>query len=125
MSKKELIQEKAMDLFIERGFHGTSTKMISDVTGVSNGAIFHHFETKECIARAIYISIKEEISLSMREVLPDGTCFRSFMDAYYHMMINWYLDNPKKREFLYIFSNMPMIKCCATNKGTFVWLYPR
>lgn len=116
MSKKDLIKDKSMELFIEKGFHGTSTKMISDATGVSNGAIFHHFETKECIARAIYLDIKEEMSEFLKETLDNECCFRNFVESHWHKTIEWSLNHPRKKEFLNIFSNTPMIKCCSNDK---------
>ena len=115
MSKKDLIKQKSMELFIDKGFQSTSTKMISDATGVSNGAIFHHFETKECISRAIYVDIKAEIAEFLKGTLDAGTCFRTFVENYWYKSIEWFIMHPKKKEFLDMYSNTPMIKCCPND----------
>jgi TetR/AcrR family transcriptional regulator, mexJK operon transcriptional repressor len=44
---REVILNTALNLFIEQGFKGTSTRRIAEVAGVSEGLIFHHFATKK------------------------------------------------------------------------------
>jgi AcrR family transcriptional regulator len=41
------IIEAAFSLFLERGYHGTSMRDVSQRTGVTVGAIYNHFPTKE------------------------------------------------------------------------------
>ncbi len=46
--KKQLLQV-ALDVFIEKGYYGTSTREIARRAGVSSGLLFHYFNNKESI----------------------------------------------------------------------------
>jgi AcrR family transcriptional regulator len=45
--RREEIIVAALDLFIRKGYAATRTLDISQAVGVSEGLLFHHFETKE------------------------------------------------------------------------------
>ena len=46
--KKQLLRV-ALDIFIEKGYYGTSTREIARRAGVSSGLLFHYFCNKESI----------------------------------------------------------------------------
>lgn len=45
--KRQLILERATELFARHGFHGTSVSEIADACGASKALIYHYFESKE------------------------------------------------------------------------------
>lgn len=45
--KRQAILETALRLFVDQGFHGTSTASIAKQAGVATGTLFHHFPTKK------------------------------------------------------------------------------
>lgn len=47
MVKKELIMEKALELFAENGFEATSIQQITDRCGISKGAFYLSFKSKD------------------------------------------------------------------------------
>lgn len=51
---RELILATALQLFVERGFFATSVHDIRRAAGLSIGSIYHHFPSKEALARALY-----------------------------------------------------------------------
>lgn len=51
--RREQIAGAAMRCFAERGFAGTTTRMLARAAGVSEGLIFRHFPTKKSLYRAI------------------------------------------------------------------------
>ena len=51
---RELILATALRLFVERGFFATSVHDIRRAAGLSIGSIYHHFPSKEAVARALY-----------------------------------------------------------------------
>ena len=53
VERKRQIVDAAMRCFAERGFEGTTTRMLSRAAGVSEGLIFRHFPTKRSLYRAI------------------------------------------------------------------------
>lgn len=48
------ILEAAVELFSERGYHGTSVRDILESTAASKGGFYHHFESKEQILVSIH-----------------------------------------------------------------------
>ena len=48
------VLDAARELIIERGHEQVSLKDICDRSGVSNGSVFHHFESKEGIVRQLF-----------------------------------------------------------------------
>ncbi len=54
MDRKSLILQAAFNLFVEKGYHNTSTALISKTAGVSTGILFHHFSSKEAVACELY-----------------------------------------------------------------------
>ncbi|HLH90578.1 MAG TPA: TetR/AcrR family transcriptional regulator [Xanthobacteraceae bacterium] len=52
---KEIILDAALATFVAHGFERATTGQITARAGVSNGALFHHFPTKDAIAEALYL----------------------------------------------------------------------
>ncbi len=53
MSTKEIIIEAAKKRFLERGFHGTSMRDITNASGVSQGGIYTYFSSKEDLFKEV------------------------------------------------------------------------
>ncbi|MFK7894513.1 MAG: TetR family transcriptional regulator [Myxococcota bacterium] len=49
------ILDAAEQLFAEKGFEGTSTDAILSGAGISRGALYHHFETKQAVFEAVFL----------------------------------------------------------------------
>jgi AcrR family transcriptional regulator len=49
------ILDAALACFVEDGYERASIVRIRERSGVSNGALFHHFHTKEALADALYV----------------------------------------------------------------------
>jgi len=47
ISKKELILEKSINLFLQKGYNGTTIKDITDTVGITKGAFYWHFKSKD------------------------------------------------------------------------------
>ncbi len=47
------IEDAALELFLQYGFHGTSMRQISEQTGLALGGIYNHFSSKEEIFASI------------------------------------------------------------------------
>jgi AcrR family transcriptional regulator len=55
MDTRSRILDAALASFVEAGYTQTTIERIRDRSGVSNGALFHRFPTKEAIADALYV----------------------------------------------------------------------
>lgn len=54
-SVRTRILDSALSCFIEVGYEQTTIARIRERSGVTNGALFHHFPSKEAIADALYV----------------------------------------------------------------------
>jgi AcrR family transcriptional regulator len=52
--------EAARHFFVARGFESTSTGEILDAAGVSRGALYHHFATKQDLFEAVFEDVSSE-----------------------------------------------------------------
>lgn len=52
--KKVLIIEKALELFAKNGFESTSVQEITEACGISKGAFYLHFKSKESLLFSIF-----------------------------------------------------------------------
>ena len=55
LSTKKQILDSAYQLFVDKGFHGSSMREIADHAGIKAASIYNHFENKEQIFEAIFI----------------------------------------------------------------------
>lgn len=52
-STAERVQEAALRLFAERGYHGTGIRQLADAAGLSSASLYHYMGTKEELLVAI------------------------------------------------------------------------
>jgi AcrR family transcriptional regulator len=82
MSKKDNTESKILDaayqLFVERGYQGSSMRDIAERAGIKAGSIYNHYSGKEAIFQAVFIerhplfrilSILDEVKGSTAELL--------------------------------------------------------
>lgn len=67
--KREDILEAALELFSERGFHGTAIPEIAARAGIAPASIYRHFAGKEALVNELYRRCKHALS----EALGTGT----------------------------------------------------
>ena len=53
VAKKQLIMDKALELFAKQGFSATSIQQITDHCGISKGAFYLSFKSKDALILAI------------------------------------------------------------------------
>ena len=64
-----LILDVSLKLFIAKGYDNTSIQDIIDhLGGLSKGAIYHHFKSKESILLAVYKRISNRMEVQMKEI---------------------------------------------------------
>lgn len=69
----ELIKDTAMRLFVFNGYEHTTMQDIMTETGLSKGAIYHHFASKEDIFEAIGTQIGERNAIALSAIRDDET----------------------------------------------------
>jgi AcrR family transcriptional regulator len=58
---REALIEAAHELFMERDYEQVSTEQILERSGVSRGALYHHFPTKLDLFRAVYVASEQRV----------------------------------------------------------------
>jgi|AGTN01.1.fsa_nt_gi Transcriptional regulator len=60
-STKEKIFDAAVDLFAERGYDGVSIRDIGQAAGITEGAVYRHYASKDDILEAIFSYVEARI----------------------------------------------------------------
>mgnify|MGYP001460829312 FL=1 len=81
----EKILAAALDLFVSRGFEGTTVDAIAEAAGVTKGAIYFHFETKDDVLLALLDQVERNFIDPMdRRVRRAGPSGRDKFVAFAH-----------------------------------------
>ncbi|PWA05874.1 TetR/AcrR family transcriptional regulator [Flavobacterium psychrotolerans] len=109
MTKKELIFNAALKLFVDKGFHGTATSKIAQEASVANGTLFQYFKTKDDLVIALYISVKDELNeyISINTSRKDD--IKETIKSQVFSSLVWGLDNQTKIQYIQQFQTSPYI----------------
>lgn len=80
--KHARILEQASILFRERGFSGVSVSEIMKATGLTHGAFYNHFKSKEDLISKSIEDASTKALHSMREDASSGQSMAQFVDEY-------------------------------------------
>lgn len=69
-SKREAILDAALELFAERGFHGTAVPLIAERAKVGAGTLYRYFESKEAIVNELFRQEKQKLGRALLEDFP-------------------------------------------------------
>jgi AcrR family transcriptional regulator len=64
---KERIERAALRLFVEQGVAGTSIREIASAAGVSQGAMYNHYVSKEELAFSLFAQIWADMGTQLRQ----------------------------------------------------------
>lgn len=96
----EAILAAALELFVDRGFHGTSVPSVAERAGVAAGTIYHYFASKEALVNALFKRWKLEISAGIIEGFPHDKPAREQFRTIWTRMADFAVDHPKELAFL-------------------------
>jgi AcrR family transcriptional regulator len=65
---RQALLDASLELFSERGFQGATVQAVSQRAGVTKGAFYHHFESKDDILQQIHEEYAGEMVAGAREV---------------------------------------------------------
>ncbi|HML04258.1 MAG TPA: TetR/AcrR family transcriptional regulator [Methanobacterium sp.] len=107
--KEQKILDTSLELFVERGFHGTSTAEISKTAGVATGTLFHYFKTKEELINRLYIYTKESMLNEIDAPYNDKKTLNENLRNLWLKFIHFCINNPYKFQFILSFHCSPYI----------------
>jgi len=66
--RREEVLSAALDLFTNRGYFNTSVREIQQAAGVSTGFIYHHFSSKDDLARSLYLQLLDGLAADIGDI---------------------------------------------------------
>ncbi len=85
---KEKIERAAVRLFVRQGINGTSIRDVAKLAGVSQGAMYNHFDSKEGLALELFSRGWSEMGAELRRRGQSGTT----LEAKFEAMIAYVFD---------------------------------
>lgn len=107
--KREAILEAALELFAERGFHGTAVPLVAERAGVGAGTIYRYFESKEALVNALYQAWKGELLAVLLADFPFDAPARRQFQMVWHRWASFVLEHPKVAQFLELHHHAPYL----------------
>ena len=77
----------------EKGFAATSMDEVRRAAEVSNGSLFHHFPTKNHLARALYLSALHDYQAAQTAVMSKARSARTGVEGMVAAHIDWVLGD--------------------------------
>jgi AcrR family transcriptional regulator len=97
------ILDAALACFIELGYEQTTVTRVRERSGTSNGALFHHFATKEAIADALYVDAIMSFQQGLWDVLRrKPRSLRAAVSGSIAHQLQWLEENEDRARFLYM-----------------------
>ncbi|PPA70775.1 TetR/AcrR family transcriptional regulator [Jeotgalibacillus proteolyticus] len=88
MNKKQLIMEKSLELFAQKGFEGVSIQQITDYCGISKGAFYLSFKSKSELIVALIddfmMQIVDDIDHSVKNSTSNENLLYEFYFTAFH-----------------------------------------
>ena len=100
---KEKILEASLRLFSEKGIRETTIKDIAKEVGITEGAIYRHFKSKEEIVLGLFSSYSEELYNRLISVVKEEA---PYMERFYKAVetfLSFAFENPSAFKYLNIF----------------------
>jgi AcrR family transcriptional regulator len=107
MDTRSRILDAALACFVEAGYAQTTIARIRGRSGVSNGALFHQFPTKEAIADALYVEAIASFQQGLWELLDrPPLSLREAVRGVIAHQIGWIEANADRARFVYAHGNL-------------------
>jgi TetR/AcrR family transcriptional regulator len=99
--RKSQLLGACMELFAERGFHGTRTRELAEKAGVSEALLFRFFPTKEALVRAILNASRPEERIRILEEDVDHIPPRVGLTSIAQKILTSVRDNPEAQRLVF------------------------
>jgi AcrR family transcriptional regulator len=96
------IEDAALALFMEQGYHATSMRQIADKVGLALGGIYNHFSSKEAIFQGIIIDKHPYRKLLPAILAAEGETLDEFFRNAVHIVISEMGERPEYLNLFFI-----------------------
>ncbi|MBI5680323.1 MAG: TetR/AcrR family transcriptional regulator [Methanobacterium sp.] len=107
--KEKKILGAALKLFVENGFHGTSTAEIAKTAGVATGTLFHYFKSKEELINRLYLYSKKSMLNEIDDHYNIEKSFKENIKSLWTAMVDFGFNNSEMFQFILSFHCSPYI----------------
>src|SRR5437773_10794557 len=94
--RRSQILAAALEVFAERGFHGTRTRELAERAGVSEALLFRHFPTKDALIRAILESLRIQDQIDRLEAVAEDKAPREALEAIAEHLLTLVAREPQR-----------------------------
>jgi AcrR family transcriptional regulator len=109
-NKRERILQAALELFTERGFHGTAMPLVAERAGVAAGTIYRYFESKEALVNALFQKWKADFdAAAFGPDFPTQEPLRPQFGRVWRRAMQWALANPIAATFVQLHFHAPYL----------------
>jgi AcrR family transcriptional regulator len=103
------ILDAALELFAERGYHGTSVPSVMDRAGVGGGSLYRLFESKEVLVNAVFREAKGRLERALRDGVDLGLPPRALFDELWTRLAAFARAEPLRFRFLELQDHAPYL----------------
>lgn len=93
-NKRSQIVKSAIELFAQKGYDGTTIKDISGAAGVTDGAMYRHFTSKEELARLIFEALIEDYSNELHRIISEYPDLKRRVKETVNLTYQYYQEYP-------------------------------
>jgi AcrR family transcriptional regulator len=107
LDKRSEIIQAALDLIVERGFHGASMAMVAKKAEVGAGTIYHYFESKEALINELYQELEKKVIATLWEGYPISKPIR---ERFIHLgtaLLKYFIAHPLYFRYMEQYHNSP------------------
>lgn len=98
-SRRQSILDAALPLFLTKGFTETTMEDIRQRSGASTGSIYHHFENKEMLARALYLEGRTSLHKAFFAAIATSDP-REGITGLVYAYLQWFEQNPDLGQYV-------------------------
>ena len=98
--KKEMVLRAARKLFVEKGYHAVSIPAIVKDSGVSTGAIYSYFSSKEDLAKQVYEQTLDHFEARFIERVSSSSNTYEKLRAFARLVFEVTEDDPDAMEYM-------------------------
>jgi AcrR family transcriptional regulator len=98
VDRRDLILERAAELFARQGVSATTVREIAEAVGILSGSLYHHFGSKDEIVEAIVAGFLHDLLQRYDEVLASGSSAKDRLRGLVRASLDTVVDHPRATE---------------------------
>ncbi len=107
--KRRRIVRAALELFAERGYHGTAVPLVAERAKVGAGTIYRFFDSKEALVNAAFEDAKSRLGAALLTGLDLSAGPRPLFEAFWQRLVAFARSDPAAFHFLELQDHAPYL----------------